>query len=192
FLSFAIRSFQESYPRIDLRLEEWSSPFVVRALKDGLADVGVFWSGVPTTGLTVHPYESARLVAVVPEQHPLAVRQSVKFEETLEYDHVSFHEGSFICRMVQSCAADLQRKIPIRLQVTSFDAMRSMVRAGVGLAIMTDVTVGNPDEHYGFKILQLDEDWAQMTSYIGYRDFNSLSRAAQNLVQHLQEHRPRR
>jgi len=190
FLSSAIRSFQEVYPRVDLRLEEWSSPFVVRALKNGLADVGVFWSGVSTTGLTVHPYESARLVVVVPEQHPLAARQSVRFEETLEYDHVSFHKGSFIFRMVQSCAADLQRKIPIRLQVTSFDAMRAAVRAGMGLAIMTDVTVGDPDENYGFKILQLDEEWAEMKSYIGHRDFNALSRAAQNFVKHLQDNSP--
>jgi len=190
FLSQAIHSFLEVYPQIELHLEEWSSPFVVRALRDGLADVGVFWSGVATTGLTVHPYESARLVVIVPEQHPLAGRDVVDFAETLDYNHVAFHEGSFIFRMMQSCAADLQRKVPVRLQVTSFDAMRAMVRAGIGLAIMTDVTVGNPDENYGFKIIQLNDGWAQLTSYIGYRDFNSLSRAAQNLVRHLLENGP--
>lgn len=187
FLSAAIRSFLEAYPRIELRLEEWSSPFVVRALRDGLADVGLFWSGVATTGLTVHPYQSARLVVIVPEHHPLASRTSVAFAETLDYDQVAFHEGSFILRKMRSCAAGLQRKIPIRLQVTSFDAMRAMVRAGIGISIMTDVTVGNPDENYGFRTLALDEDWARMTSYIGYRDFDALSRAAQNLVLHLQQ-----
>lgn len=187
FLSVAIRSFLEAYPRIELRLEEWSSPFVVRGLRDGLADIGIFWSGVATTGLTVHPYESARLVVVVPEHHPLAERESLSFAETLDFDQVAFHEGSFIFRTMQSCAADLQRKVPVRLQVTSFDAMRAMVRAGVGISIMTDVTVGNPDENYGFRILRLDEDWAELTSYVGYRDFDALSRAAQNFVRHLQQ-----
>lgn len=188
FLGHAIGSFLEAYPRIDLHLEEWSSPFIVRALRDGLTDVGIFWSGVATTGLSIHPYQSARLVAVVPERHPLAGRESIQFAETLDYDQIAFHEGSFIFRMVQSCAADLQRKVRIRLQVTSFDAMRAMVRAGIGIAIMSDVTVGNPDEHYGFKIIRLEDDWCQMQSFIGYRDFDALPRAAQNFVRHLQEH----
>jgi DNA-binding transcriptional LysR family regulator len=190
FLGSPIRSFLEAYPQIDIHLEEWSSPFIVRALRDGLADVGIFWSGVSTTGLTVHPYRTARLVVVVPENHPLAGREAVDFADTLDYDHVAFHEGSFIFRMTQSCAADLQRKIPIRLQVTSFDAMRTMVRSGVGLAIMTDVTVGNPDEHYGFKVIALNDAWSKLDSFIGYRDFDALPRSAQNFVRHLQDGNP--
>ena len=190
FLSGAIQSFLEAYPQIDLHLEEWSSPFVVRALRDGLADVGIFWSGVATSGLTVHPYETARLVVIVPECHPLAHRESVAFAETLDYDQIAFHEGSYIFRMMQSCAADLQRKIPIRLQVTSFDAMRAMVRAGVGVAVMTDVTIGNPEENYGFRIIRLEDEWSTLTSQIGYRDFAALPRAAQNLVRHLLDNSP--
>jgi len=185
FLGAPIQAFLQRYPQTEVHLEEWSSPFIVRALRDGLADVGIFWSGVSTAGLTVHPYRSAKLVVVVPESHPLANRHSVDFEETLDYDHVTFHEGSFIFRMMQSCAADLKRKVRIRLQVTSFDAMRAMVRSGIGIAIMTDVTVGNPDEHYGFKILELRDSWSRFESFIGYRDFDTLSRSAQNFVNHL-------
>lgn len=190
FIGPAIRSFLEAYPRIDIHLEEWSSPFIVRALRDGLADLGVFWSGVSTAGLAVHPFRRSNLVAVVPLQHPLACKNEVAFAETLDYDHVAFHEGSFIFRMTQSCAADLQRKVRTRLQVTSFDAMRTMVRAGVGLAIMSDVTVGNPDEHYGYKVVRLTDEWSALESMIGYRDFDALPRAAQNFVKHLQDPHP--
>jgi len=190
YLGAGLGSFLDAYPQIDIRLEEWSSPFIVRALRDGLADVGIFWSGVSTTGLTVHPYRAARLVAVVPEDHPLAGRDAVEFAETLDYDQIAFHEGSFIFRMTQTCAADLQRKLRIRLQVTSFDAMRTMVRAGIGVAIMTDVTIGNPDENYGFKIVQLKDEWAALNSLIGYRDFDALPRSVQNFVRHLQDHAP--
>lgn len=190
FLGPTIRTFLEAYPQIDVHLEEWSSPFIVRALRDGIADLGVFWSGVSTAGLVVHSFKRSNLVAVVPLQHALADRSEVSFAETLDYDLIAFHEGSLIFRMMQSYAADLQRKLRIRLQVTSFDAMRTMVRAGIGLAVMTDVTVGTPDESFGYKVVPFTDEWTKLESLIGYRDFDSLPRSAQNFVRHLQRPYP--
>ncbi|SAK77940.1 LysR family transcriptional regulator [Caballeronia catudaia] len=192
FLGPTIRTFLEAYPQIDVHLEEWSSPFIVRALRDGIADLGVFWSGVSTAGLVVHPFRRSNLVAVVPLQHALADRSEVSFAETLDYDLIAFHEGSLIFRMMQSYAADLQRKLRIRLQVTSFDAMRTMVRSGIGLAVMSDVTVGPPDESFGYKVVPITDEWAKLESLIGYRDFNALPRSAQNFVRHLQRPYPHR
>lgn len=185
FLASTLRGFLERYPAVDVHLEEWSSPFIVKALRDGLTDLGVFWSGVATTGLTVHPYRTCRLVAVVPEHHPLASFEAIEFAQALDYDQIAFHEGSLIFRMLQSCAADLQRTLRIRLQVTSFDAMRTMVRHGIGMAIMTDVTLGQPQEHRGLRIVPLTDSWSKLDSLIGYRDFASLPRAAQNLLRAL-------
>lgn len=192
FLGPTIRTFLESYPQIDVHLEEWSSPFIVRALRDGIADLGVFWSGVSTAGLIVHSFRRSNLVAVVPLQHPLADRNEVSFAETLDYDLIAFHEGSLIFRMMQSYAADLQRKLRIRLQVTSFDAMRTMVRSGIGLAVMSDVTVETPDENYGYKVVPFTDEWTKLESLIGYRDFDALPRSAQNFVRYLQSPHPGR
>jgi DNA-binding transcriptional LysR family regulator len=184
FLGSAFKSFFDIYPDISIRLEEWSSPFIVRSLRDGVADIGIFWSGVSTAGLTVVPYRSARLVVLVPEYHPLAALDEVDFAQTLEYEYVAFHEGSQVFRMMQSCAADLGQKVNVRLQVTSFDAMRATVQSGIGIAILGDVTLVNQNCR-GLKVLRLKDDWARMDSFIGYRDMESLPRCAQNLVRFL-------
>ncbi|MGT2509689.1 LysR family transcriptional regulator [Cupriavidus basilensis] len=102
FLDQDLPAFLGRYPQVEVRLEEWSSPYIVRSLKDGLADVGLFWAETPHTGLETAPYRAARLVAVVPEGHALAGKPAVHFAETLDFAHVAFHEGSMIHRAVPS------------------------------------------------------------------------------------------
>ncbi|BDB27287.1 LysR family transcriptional regulator [Cupriavidus sp. P-10] len=185
FLDQDLPAFLRRYPQVEVRLEEWSSPYIVRSLKDGLADVGLFWAETPHAGLDTAPYRSARLVIVVPERHALAGKTGVHFADTLDFDHVAFHEGSMIHRLSVQAAEALQRTIQTRLQVTSFDAMRTMVSAGVGVGIMTDFTVAAKHNRGGLCIVPLLDDWAGMDVILGYRDYAALPRAAQQFVDHL-------
>ncbi len=185
FLGSDLPAFLRRYPEVEVRLEEWSSPYIVRSLKDGLADVGLFWADTPHAGLATVPYRSARLVVVVPAGHPLAGKSGVFFGDTLDYDHVAFHEGSMLYRLAEQGAAALQRSIRTRLQVTSFDAMRTMVSAGVGLGIMSDVTVAAQHNSGGLHVVPLLDDWASLAMLVGYRDFAELPRAAQLFVEGL-------
>lgn len=187
FLDQDLPAFLARYPQVEVRLEEWSSPYIVRSLKEGLADVGLFWSETPHTGLETVPYREARLVAVVPDGHDLAGKQGVHFAETLDFAHVAFHEGSMIHRLSVQAAEALQRTIRTRLQVTSFDAMRTMVSAGVGIGIMTDVTVAAKNNRGELCTVPLLDDWAGLEMKIGYRNYDALPRAAQQFVEHLSE-----
>ena len=45
---------------------------IVRALVEGLADVGVFAENVPTHGLNVTPFQADELVVLCARKHPLA------------------------------------------------------------------------------------------------------------------------
>lgn len=185
FLDKDLSGFLLRYPQVEVRLEEWSSPYIVRSLKEGLADVGLFWAETPHAGLETAPYRSARLVIVVPAAHALAGSVGVHFSETLDFAHVAFHEGSMIHRLTVQAAEALQRTIRTRLQVTSFDAMRTMVSAGVGLGIMTDVTVAAKHNRRELRVVPLLDDWAILDMRIGYRDRAALPRAAQQFIEHL-------
>jgi DNA-binding transcriptional LysR family regulator len=187
FLGNDMREFLGQYPDVNVRLEEWSSPYIVRSVRDGVADIGIFWSGAAPAGLTIVPYRRANLVVVVPDGHALACETHVSFAQTLDFDHIAFHEGSLIYRMTQQAAASARLPIRTRLQVTSFDAVRTMVRAGLGLAVMTDVTVGHLSDKAGFTVIPLSDAWASLDIVIGFREFDTLPRAAQHFVSHLQK-----
>jgi DNA-binding transcriptional LysR family regulator len=186
FLGKHMRGFLGQYPDVHVRLEEWSSPYIVRSVRDGIADIGIFWSGAAPAGLTIVPYHPANLVVVVPHDHVLARETHIAFAQTLDYDHIAFHEGSLLYRMTQQAAVSARRSIRTRLQVTSFDAVRTMVRVGLGLAVMTDVTVGQLGDQAGFAVIPLSDAWASLEIVIGFREFETLPRAAQHFVTHLQ------
>jgi DNA-binding transcriptional LysR family regulator len=185
FLDEDLSAFLLRFPQVEVRLEEWSSPYIVRSLKDGLSDVGLFWAETPHAGLETAPYRSAGLVVVVPSGHPLASKAGVYFADTLDFPHVAFHEGSMIHRLTLQAAEALRRPIRARLQVTSFDAMRTMVSAGIGLGIMSDVTVAAKHNRGDLAVVPLLDDWARLVMKIGYRDYAALPRAAQQFVAHL-------
>ena len=81
-------------------------------------------------------YRSDRLGLVVPRGHALARRRSVRFEEAIEHDFVCLSKGTSLAKRLQAETEALGRRLKIRIQVRSFDAMCQMVAAGMGVAVL--------------------------------------------------------
>ena len=60
----------------------------MRAVADGVAEIGIYGGNIPAPGLTVLPYRQDRLVVVVPARHPLRKHSSVRLDAVLPYDLV--------------------------------------------------------------------------------------------------------
>jgi DNA-binding transcriptional LysR family regulator len=93
-LPSVLASFMSQHPEIKVETEEQLSGDTVRALVEGLADIGVFAAGTPTHGLTVAPFESDELVVICPNDSPLARRDEVDFRACLEFPFVGLNRGS--------------------------------------------------------------------------------------------------
>jgi DNA-binding transcriptional LysR family regulator len=74
------------------------------------------------------------LVLVTPDAHPLAARASLAFDETLAFDHVTMRRDSSSNNLLLQAAIAARRHIRMRFQVTSFDAMIAMIKAGLASA----------------------------------------------------------
>ena len=66
----ALASFMSQRPEIKVEVEEQLSGDTVRALIEGLADIGVLAASTPTHGLVVAPFESDELVLITPQASP--------------------------------------------------------------------------------------------------------------------------
>ncbi|SRR6266567_7387289 len=78
FLADDLPAFLAGHPGIRIDLEQDFSLNIVRAVRDGVVDIGVFGAAVPTGGLKLLPYRSDRLVVLAPARHPLAKQRSVR------------------------------------------------------------------------------------------------------------------
>jgi DNA-binding transcriptional LysR family regulator len=170
---------------IQVDMEERVSPEIVRGVREGLASLGVCWDAADLGTLESRPYRSDHLCIVVPPRHPLAGRKSVRFADTLDFEHVSLPINSAVQVMLQRHAAQLGRKLIHRVIVTNFEAALRVVRAGLAISLVPREVAAAPSREYNLKTIPLAEPWAERRFIICFRSAEALSPAAQLLVEHL-------
>jgi len=127
---------------------------------------------------------------VVPPGHPLAGRKAVRFEDTLDYEHVSLPVNSAVQVMLQRQAAQVGRTLRHRVVVTNFEAALRVVRAGLAISLVPREVAQDAAVAYGLKLVALREPWAERRFIICYRDHHALSPAALLLLEHLAAQAP--
>ena len=185
FLPADIAAFVAENPGIRLELEEGDSSEIVLAVLDGRADFGIFADRTPTLGLHVMNYRRDSLVLVVPQGHPLARRRSVAFADVIDCDIVSLSKSTSLAKRLQSEADALGRRLKLRINVRSFDAMCQMVAVGMGVAVLPRDAVQPLLRAMNLRQIALSDDWADRQLLIGLRDVNAVPRAARLLIDHL-------
>jgi DNA-binding transcriptional LysR family regulator len=179
-----VKSFMDQYPLINIVLQEQQSLGITKAVAENRADVGIFTRLPHGADIEVFPFRTDRLVLLVPNDHPLADRQGVRFAETLDHEFVALRRGTHLNFQLIKAANDLGRSLKIRMEVSSYDALCLMVQAGVGVGIMPQ---GSADIYKmdGARIVTLDEEWASRELTLCVRSREGLSTAAALFVDHL-------
>ena len=170
---------------IQVDMEERISPDIVRGIRDGTASLGVCWDAAEIGSLQHRRYRSDHLCIAVPAGHPLAARRTLRFEQTLDYDHVSLPVSSAVRVMVQRAAASIGRRVNYRVIVGNFEPALRVVRAGLAISIVPREVAELHAKAWNLKLIPLAEPWAQRRFIICFRDAKALTPAAQLLVDHL-------
>ncbi|MBN3754359.1 LysR family transcriptional regulator [Paraburkholderia sp. Tr-20389] len=184
FLPPELARFSEANPYVQVDLEERVSNEVVRLVAGNAADIGVYTTADQDVDLETFPYRKDRMVLVVPIEHTLADLDEVAFADTLEYAHVGMHPGSAANFMLMRHASDVQRQIKLRFQVTSYDAMIAMIRAGLGIGLMPNQSIASYKAD-GLKVLDLTDEWASRQLKLCVRSVDALTPAARMLLDQL-------
>lgn len=174
-----------AHANIQVDLEERVSPEIVRGVREGMASLGICWDAAELGNLQSRPYRSDRLCLVVPAGHALARRRSVRFADTLDWEHVNLTVHSAVQLRMQREAARLGRTLRSRVVVTNFQAALRVVRAGLTVSLVPREIAEPVAKDYRLRLIDLDEAWAERRFIICFRDEAVLSPAAQLLLAHL-------
>jgi DNA-binding transcriptional LysR family regulator len=155
-----VAAFLAGHPGVRVRLDEAYSRDIVRAVREGQADLGVLWDVADLQGLQVQPYHTDRLCVAMAPGHALARRVSLTFADTLDQPSINVGPGGQLDGLLRRQAALLGRVPAYRMQVAALEAACRMVAAGLGLAVMPrEATV--PYAGAGrLVLLPLKETWA--------------------------------
>ena len=185
FLPEDLRAFLAVNDQVKVDLEERPSGGVVEAVADSLADFGICSGEADTRGLEAVHYRHDALCVVMRDDHPLAERQSIAFEETLDSDHVGLHSASSINARTHMAARQAGKPLRLRIHVPGFDAVCRMVQAGMGVGVLPVNVYRIMGRPLGLVAVALEDDWAERNLIIVTRDASHLSPVAALLYDHL-------
>lgn len=166
--------FLARHPDIDADLEERPSNAIVRALREGLIHVGVLSQAVGLSGLEWRPYGEDRLMALLPADHPLTMRERLTFPELAGEPFVGLSAGIALQEMVGTEAARLGVTLKVRVRVTSFAALGEMVAAGVGVGVLPLTERLRLSPSLAVEVRPLEDDWTRRRLVIAVRDAATL------------------
>ncbi|WP_250454595.1 LysR family transcriptional regulator [Caballeronia sp. ATUFL_M2_KS44] len=186
FLAREIADFRRDFPLVDIDLHEDANVNVVGAVLSGKADLAMFYAtnDVHHEGLDIVEYRTDRLAAIVPRRHPLGERASVTTRDLLDEDLIGISPTTSMMTQLRQAAAALGRDLRLKYTVTTIEAARSLVKAGLGVTIQPESMLPK-EELASLTIVALDEPWAKRQLCIGTKRGVSLTPAARALIAQL-------
>ncbi|WP_339516955.1 LysR substrate-binding domain-containing protein [Pseudomonas sp. RL_15y_Pfl2_60] len=185
FLPEDLSTFTQLHPEVKIDLEERVSSETIRAVREGLTDIGIFAGHVPAEDLQLFTYRHDQLVLVTPRDHPLASRNSVAFRETVGYDFIGLQQDASLHNLLQHSVHHLGATLRLRIQVRSFEAICRMIHTGMGIGVLPEIAVRTYLPALNVQVVNLTDDWARREIKIGVRSLDALSVTAKQMLEHL-------
>ena len=187
FLPEPLSAFLAAHPQVIIVLEERLSVEIVAAVADGTADVGIVASTVEVAGLEILPFRVDRFVLVVATNHPLSAAERIAFVDTLDFDFVGLDRAAALQRFLSEKAEKIGRRLRLRVQLRSFDAVCRLVECNVGIGVVPATTAERQAKTMSIHRIELTDEWAARKLTICVRRRADLPVYARELVRHLAE-----
>jgi DNA-binding transcriptional LysR family regulator len=161
--------FKKKYPDVNVHLRVSNSDGVVSMVENNDIDLGVVESPVLNKNLMVEECRKDRLVAIVTPQHPLAAKQKIKVPELLEYAYIAREEGSGTREVIQEYLSEQgmnSSDVHISIELGSPEAIKGAVEAGMGVAIVSEVTIHKELQLGTLVALELDPQIKRPFSFV--------------------------
>jgi DNA-binding transcriptional LysR family regulator len=185
FLPSALASFLKQHPEIQVEVEEQLSGDIVKALLDGIADIGVLADGTPTAGLDTSIVGHDDLVIVCSKSHPIKSKKRISFEECLSYDFVGLNRGSSLLELTSRQAEKLGKQMWLRIQVRSYDAMCQMIAVNLGVGVLPLQACAPQIKAMDLQAIPLEDGWAKRNLLLAMKIDGYQSPACTLLRDHL-------
>ncbi|MDR6974220.1 DNA-binding transcriptional LysR family regulator [Streptomyces sp. 3330] len=135
----ALAAFHEVHPGVEISLLEDNSDRLVEGVRADAVDLALIGTAdAAPDGLDSLTVISERLVAAVPEGHPLARRRRIGLRDVVAHPVVCMPPGTGLRTVFdRACAAQGLQPV-IALQASAADAIADLAARGLGVAVLSE------------------------------------------------------
>ena len=172
-----MQQFKARWPGVRFELPQGEYSSIRQWIQDGTVDLG-FIHAQYAQKLPLQPLYTDTMVAVLPQNHPLAARRVLRLEELAREPLILLDEG------VRSVPLDAFARLGLqpRLEYKVYDdySILSMVRQGLGVSILYRLVVAGFE--HGLAIRPVQEP-LERTVALAWRDWETLPVAARRFAE---------
>lgn len=164
--------FNSTNPEVLLRLRVSNTEGVVSMVENNVIDLGVVEGPVTNKNLLVEVCRKDDLELVVPPEHPLAEKESVTVEEILKHPFICREEGSGTRDVIANYLKDQgasKHALKSCLELGSPEAIKGAIQAGMGVSILSSVSLDKELDLRLLKSVPLDPPLSREFSFVRQR-----------------------
>lgn len=135
-------AFAGAHPQVSVRLEVDNTHGIIAAVREHRLNVGCVEGMVVQSDIQVLPWRTDRLVVCARPDHPLAVRKRLKAADFAGSRWIMREPGSATRALCERALASLPPGETV-LELGQIEAIKQAVIAGLGLACLPEVAVGD-------------------------------------------------
>ena len=174
-----IKGVQKRYPNVQFLFHQGDYSSIQEWIKTGAVDFG-FVTPPAVSGLETITIKDGEMLAVLPQNHPLAAHSSIRLEEIQNDSFILLEEGHYSEPINAFHAAGLEPNI--KYTIHDDYAIMTMVEAGLGVSILAELMLRRTN--YRLACLPINPP-VYRTLAIGYKDKHSLPIASQYFIEYL-------
>lgn len=160
-----LEDYHRRFPQVDISVQVDASRFLVEDIVRGRSEFGLITLPFENSKIDTLTLQVDRLSLVVGSSHELAHRKRVKLEEVAGETLILFHEGSMSRKPVDEHLAEAGLTPGRVMEMSSPEAMRKLVEAGVGVSFLPSMTVSDAIEDG--TLIELEVVGVRLTRTIG-------------------------
>ena len=140
FLPDVLKRFNDSYPDIQLQVVDSAGQDILDALKDKRIDFGISYTQT-NKELEAQALFKDALVVVCGQQHPLAKRAEITWEDLIDEKLIAMDKGTTIRTLIDGIALSKNMKLDIVLEPRLMPTAIAYAEAGVGVTILPSLGI---------------------------------------------------
>ena len=177
-----VRRFLNAYPdyEIEFHFTVGATADLIEGLKEDRYDIifSSYQDGEPD--VEFHKIGDQKLVVAVPQDHPLAMKDSVDLLDTIEYPQIYFEKGSGVRPVIDQMFEQINRFPKVAFEMEEDASMAGLVAQGFGIAVMPDIPILKA---LHLKKLAINNPHYERSLYLATRKKHYLSPVAKSFIQ---------
>jgi LysR family transcriptional regulator, cyn operon transcriptional activator len=154
-LPHVLRDYKRRFPDIDLIVLAGTTEFLLEALRTHHLDLAIVMETAPQPGLTSSPLGSEELVLVLNREHPLARQRTLDPSELAGLRFILYEKNTAMQNLIDRFFESLGITPRIDMEVENNEAIKSLVRVGLGASILPLCAVAKEPPDSPLRILRV-------------------------------------